>query len=124
MVETAKHVFVSLRVEQPSLLLGRPPRNQLSTMARPPDAWPASITGATGGVRPEVDYLKTLFSRKGFFIAVYILIGVVLNTAAPHVPTTPNNGSTLHSWAQYIISVLFWPLSLWHPTFILGKWTP
>jgi len=30
----------------------------------------------------------------------------------------------LHSWGQYLISVLFWPLSLWHPTFTLGKWAP
>ena len=71
-----------------------------------------------------MDFLKTLFSRRGFLIAIYILIGVVLNTAAPHVPATPDSASLLHSWCQYIISVLFWPLSLWHPTFTLGKWTP
>ena len=71
-----------------------------------------------------MDFLKTLFSRRGLLIAIYILIGVVLNTAAPHVPATPDSASLLHSWCQYIISVLFWPLSLWHPTFILGKWTP
>ena len=69
-------------------------------------------------------FLKTLFSRMGLLVAIYILIGVFLNTAAPHVPTTPDSASSLHSWAQYIISVGFWPLSLWHPTFTLGKWTP
>jgi hypothetical protein len=70
-----------------------------------------------------VNFLKALFSRTGVLIAIYILIGVFLNTASPHVPATPNSASTLHSWAQYLISVLFWPLSLWHPTFTLGKWT-
>ena len=71
-----------------------------------------------------MEFLKTLFSRRGFLIAIYILIGVCLNTASPHVPATPDSASLLHSWGQYIISVLFWPLSLWHPTFTLGKWNP
>ena len=71
-----------------------------------------------------MDFLKTLFSRRGFLIALYILIGVVFNTASPHVPATPVSISLLHSWGQYIISVLFWPLSLWHPMFTTGKWTP
>ena len=69
-------------------------------------------------------FLKTLFSRRGLLIAIYILIGVFLNTAAPHAPATPSSAASLHSWCQYIISVLFWPLSLWHPIFTLGKWTP
>ena len=70
-----------------------------------------------------MNFLKALFSRTGILIAIYILIGVFLNTASPHVPATPNNATALHSWGQYIISVLFWPLSLWHPTFTVGKWT-
>jgi hypothetical protein len=70
-----------------------------------------------------VNFLKALFSRTGILIAIYILIGVFLNTAAPHVPATPNSFNALHSWGQYILSVLFWPLSLWHPTFTVGKWT-
>jgi hypothetical protein len=69
-------------------------------------------------------FLNTLFSRRGFLVAIYILIGVFLNTAAPHLPTSPSSASTLHSWGQYVISVLFWPLGLWHPTFTLGKWRP
>jgi hypothetical protein len=69
-------------------------------------------------------FLNTLFSRRGLLIAIYILIGVFLNTAAPHLPTNPSNASSLHSWGQYLISILFWPLGLWHPTFTLGKWTP
>lgn len=69
-------------------------------------------------------FLNTLFSRRGLLIALYILIGVFLNTAAPHLPASPSSASSLHSWGQYVISVLFWPLGLWHPTFTLGKWTP
>jgi len=69
-------------------------------------------------------FLNTLFSRRGLLIAIYVLIGVFLNTAAPHLPGSLNSAASLHSWGQYIISVLFWPLGLWHPTFTLGKWTP
>ena len=69
-------------------------------------------------------FLKTLFSRRGLLIAIYILIGIFFNTAAPHLPTSPSSVPLLHSWGQYVISVLFWPLGLWHPTFTLGKWTP
>lgn len=68
-------------------------------------------------------FLKALFSKVGVLIAVYILVGVFLNTAPPHLPTTPSSVSSVHSWAQYLISVFFWPLGLWHPTFTLGKWT-
>jgi hypothetical protein len=82
------------------------------------------ITGIQEGMWAEVDFLKALFSTRGVLIAVYILIGVFLNTAPPHLPTTPSSVASLHSWVQYIISVFFWPLGLWHPTFILGKWTP
>lgn len=69
-------------------------------------------------------FIKTLFSTTGLLIVAYILIGVFFNTASPHLPSTAGNLTSLHSWGQYIISVLFWPLSLWHPTFTLGKWTP
>jgi hypothetical protein len=71
-----------------------------------------------------VDFLRTLFSRVGLLIALYIVIGIFFNTASPHLPTTAGSFNSLHSWVQYIISVLFWPLSLWHPTFTLGKWAP
>jgi hypothetical protein len=72
----------------------------------------------------RVRFLRTLFSTTGLLIVVYILIGVFFNTAPPHLPVTTATTGSLHSWAQYIISVLVWPLSLWHPTFTLGKWTP
>lgn len=71
-----------------------------------------------------MEFLKALFSWRGVLIAIYILIGVFLNTAAPHLPTNLSSVSSAHSWIQYVISVFFWPLGLWHPTFILGKWTP
>jgi hypothetical protein len=46
-----------------------------------------------------VDFLRALFSARGLFIVIYILIGVFVNTA-----------------------ILFWPLSFWHPTFNVGTW--
>ena len=70
----------------------------------------------------QVNFLKTLFSTTGILIGVYILIGVFVNTASPHLPGSPATVGGLHSWVQYIISVLFWPLSFWTPTFTVGKW--
>ena len=67
-------------------------------------------------------FLKTLFSTTGLIIVLYILIGVFYNTAPPHIPSTAGSLTSLHSWIQYFISVFFWPLSFWHPTFTLGKW--
>jgi hypothetical protein len=73
----------------------------------------------------RVSYVRAIFSVNGLIVAVYILVGVFVNTAPPHIPSTSNlGGDFLHSWAQYAISVLFWPLSLWHPSFTVGKWTP
>ena len=69
-------------------------------------------------------FVSTLFSTTGLLIIVYILIGVFFNTSPPHLPVTAATAGSLHSWAQYLISVLTWPLSLWHPTFTVGKWTP
>jgi hypothetical protein len=71
-----------------------------------------------------VKFLQTLFSKMGLLIVVYILIGVFVNTASPHLPTAAFSVAALHSWVQYAISILFWPLSLWHPTFTVGEWKP
>jgi hypothetical protein len=71
-----------------------------------------------------VGFLKSLFSSTGIAIAIYVLIGIFVNTASPHLPGSPATIAGLHSWGQYFISVLFWPLSLWHPTFTVGKWSP
>jgi hypothetical protein len=69
-------------------------------------------------------FLKSLFSVTGLLIGVYILIGVFVNTAPPHLPSTSAGIASLHSWVQYGISVMLWPLSLWSPTFTVGKWIP
>ncbi len=69
-----------------------------------------------------MDYIKTLFSTKGLVIVIYILVGVFVNTASPHLPTAAFSLVALHSWIQYFISILFWPLSFWHPTFTVGQW--
>ena len=71
-----------------------------------------------------MDFLKVLFSKMGLFSGIYVLIGVFVNTASPHLPAAAFSVAALHSWAQYAISVLFWPLSLWHPTFTVGQWAP
>jgi hypothetical protein len=69
-------------------------------------------------------YIAVLFSPLGLFIVIYILIGVFYNTAPPHIPATAASFTSLHGWIQYLISIFFWPLSFWHPTLTLGKWTP
>jgi hypothetical protein len=69
-----------------------------------------------------VDYVKTLFSAKGLFIVIYILVGVFVNTASPHLPTAAFSLAALHSWVQYFISILFWPLSFWTPPFSVARW--
>jgi hypothetical protein len=71
-----------------------------------------------------MSFIKALFSTTGLLIALYILVGVFVNTGAPHLPTTPGNLGNLHSWVQYAISVMFWPLSFWKPNFTVGKWNP
>jgi hypothetical protein len=67
-------------------------------------------------------FLRTLFSQTGMLIIVYLFIGIFANTAAPHVPGSPVSVAGLHSWIQYLVSVVFWPLSFWHPVFSVGKW--
>jgi len=70
------------------------------------------------------NFFKTLFSTTGIFIVLYILIGVFVNTAPPHIPAITATADSLHSWIQYLISIFFWPLSFWHPHFTTGKWLP
>ncbi len=83
-----------------------------------------SLTYTRGGrtYKGVAAYIRLLFAKAGLFIAIYILIGVFYNTAAPHLPTLAFTGAALHSWVQYFISVFFWPLSFWHPDFTAGKW--
>jgi hypothetical protein len=79
----------------------------------------------TGGTTYQgvAAYIRLLFSWPGLLIAIYILIGVFHNTAPPHIPSTAASFTSVHSWVQYFISILFWPLSFWHPVLTLGKWT-
>jgi hypothetical protein len=69
-------------------------------------------------------YVRTLFSVRGLVLAIYLFIGIAVNTAAPHIPSYNGQDITLslHSWVQYITSVIFWPLSFWQPTLSVGKW--
>jgi hypothetical protein len=71
-----------------------------------------------------VDFIKAIFSVRGIVVVVYVLVGVFVNTAPPHLPHATFSIASLHSWVQYFISIFFWPLSLWHPTFTVGKWIP
>jgi hypothetical protein len=76
-------------------------------------------------------FFRTLFSTYGFLIVLYIAIGILTNTAPPHIPSfevgaagsTMSLWQTFHSWIQYLISVMFWPLSFWQPTFTVSKWS-
>lgn len=69
-----------------------------------------------------MDYVKALFSTKGIVIVIYILVGVFVNTASPHLPAAAFSLAALHSWIQYFISILLWPLSFWHPAFSVSQW--
>jgi hypothetical protein len=71
-----------------------------------------------------VRFVRTLFSKIGMLIVIYILLGIFVNTAAPHVPTIAATPGSVHSWAQYFVSILFWPLSFWTPTLTVGEWQP
>jgi len=71
-------------------------------------------------------FIRGIFYNPYIRIGLYIIIGIGVNTAAPHYPTFSGNfgiNAELHSLAQYIISVGLWPLTLWHPEFTIGKWT-
>ncbi len=83
-----------------------------------------SFKVTTGGRTYEgfAAYIRSIFTGAGLFIAIYILIGVFHNTALPHLPTVAFSLAAFHSWVQYAISVLLWPLSFWHPTFSVGRW--
>jgi hypothetical protein len=50
-----------------------------------------------------MDYLKALFSTKGIVIVIYILVGVFVNTAPPHLPEAAFTVGAIHRWVQYFI---------------------
>ncbi len=73
-----------------------------------------------------MDFLISIWRSTWLKVLIYVVIGIGVNTAAPHYPQFGQNfgpGVLLHSLVQYIISVMLWPLSLWSPTFTVGKWT-
>ena len=73
-----------------------------------------------------MDAIYSMFRSTWFRVLVYVVIGIGVNTSAPHYPQFGQNfgaGPLLHSLVQYVISVMLWPLSFWHPQFTVGKWT-
>jgi len=38
------------------------------------------------------------------------------------LPTFAFSLAALHSWIQYFISILFWPLSFWLPPLSVAQW--
>jgi hypothetical protein len=84
---------------------------------------PFKYTSSEGrGYEGAAAYIRIIFTRAGLLITIYILIGVFYNTAPPHLPTPAFSPAALHSWIQYFISILLWPLSFWHPTLSVAKW--
>ena len=72
-----------------------------------------------------MDFFVSVWRSTWIKVFAYVVIGIIVNTAPPHVPQFGQNfgpGVLLHSLVQYIISVMLWPLSLWSPTFTVGKW--
>jgi hypothetical protein len=73
-----------------------------------------------------MDFIFGIFRSTWLKVLIYVVIGIGVNTTAPHYPQFGQGldpMSLLHSLVQYIISVMLWPLSLWSPTFTVGKWT-
>jgi hypothetical protein len=73
-----------------------------------------------------MDFIVGALRSTTLKILLYVIIGIGVNTAPPHYPTFGAGfgpSVILHSLTQYLISVTLWPLSLWHPTFTVGKWT-
>lgn len=71
-------------------------------------------------------FIRAIFFSVWFWTLIYLLIGIGLNTNPPHYPSAPHGigpAVIIHSVVQYFISVALWPLSLWSPTFTVGKWT-
>src|SRR5262245_60928318 len=46
----------------------------------------------------------------------------LLQHSTPHLPKAAFSLAAVHSWVQYLTSIFFWPLSLWHPIFSVGQW--
>lgn len=62
-----------------------------------------------------MSFLGTLFSKTGFWILLYILIGIAVGPPSGSqgkLPLTAATGASLHGWIQFLIWILFWPLGL------------
>ena len=86
-------------------------------------AWKVTTPGG-GSYTGATAYIRLLFTKIGLFITIYVLIGIFYNTAPPHLPAWTFSQAGLHSWIQYFISILLWPLSFWHPIFSISHWPP
>jgi hypothetical protein len=73
-----------------------------------------------------MDFIFGILRSTWLKALVYVIVGIGVNTTPPHYPTFSGNfgaGVELHSLVQYVISIMLWPLSFWHPEFTVGKWT-
>lgn len=83
-------------------------------------SWSFTTKGKT--YKGVAAYARLLTTPVGWVLVIYILIGVFYNTAPPHLPAFAFSAAALHSWVQYFISVLFWPLSFWDSPFTVAQW--
>jgi hypothetical protein len=73
-----------------------------------------------------MEFMVSVWRSTWIKVLAYVVIGIGVNTASPHYPQFGAGfgpAVLLHSLVQYVISVMLWPLSLWSPTFTVGKWT-
>ena len=70
-------------------------------------------------------FISTLFSKTGFLLLAYFAVGIAVGPPgglAGHLPSTSAaTGTAIHTWLQWIIWVIFWPIGVVfnHPTFTL-----
>jgi len=73
-----------------------------------------------------MEFLVMIWRSTWIKVLIWVVIGIGVNTAPPHYPQFGAGfgpGVLFHSLVQYIVSVMLWPLSLWSPTFTVGRWT-
>ncbi len=70
-------------------------------------------------------FFKTLFSKVGILIALYVIVGIIVGPPAGNQFVAPTaagvTGAQIVHWVQVFIWVMFWPIGLifHHPTFSL-----
>lgn len=56
-------------------------------------------------------WLRTLFSKTGIIIVIYLVIGFAIYRA--YIPGTSHTTvNTIASWIQFVIYVMLWPVGL------------